>query len=255
MNKPTFTKFEANGPGGAGLAEWFHIDPGELVSGTPVQKVHIYDQVEDTGYLSGVWDCTEMTMQPGPYPDNEFMLLLEGSLEFILDDGSEVKVNAGEAFVIPKGLSCQWIQPGYVKKFFMIFSNPGGPIADDVSTKGIILPTPEGPAGEPAAVELTDTSAFFGDIPVQHDHIYYEDPTGQMQVGLWDSTPFETAVAPFSRNEMMCLLEGSVTLTDADGNEHLYKAGDTIYVSKGAEFGWRNDEYIRKFYSIYEPKD
>ena len=52
---------------------------------------------------------------------------------------------------------------------------------------------------------------------------------------------------------MMCLLEGSVTLTDGDGKEHVYSAGDTVYVPKGAPVGWKSTEYVRKFYSIYQP--
>ena len=78
----------------------------------------------------------------------------------------------------------------------MIFSDPGGPVADDVDSLGIILPKPEGPSGGLSPVEHTDTAQFIGDIPVQNDHVYYEDPTGQMVIGLWDSTPFERAVTP-----------------------------------------------------------
>ena len=111
MSTSTFTKFEADGPDGAGLKEWFAIDAADLVAGTPVQKVHLYDENEETGYLTGVWDCTAMTMLPGPYPDNEFMLLLDGSLDFILEGGAKVTVNAGEAFIIPKGLNANGYSP------------------------------------------------------------------------------------------------------------------------------------------------
>jgi uncharacterized cupin superfamily protein len=253
VSKPSIVKFEPDGPDGAGLAEWFEIDSNDLVSGHPVQKVHIYHQDESTGYLTGVWDCTAMTMKPGPYPDNEFMLLLDGSLEFVLEDGAKVTVNAGEAFVIPKGLHCQWIQPGYVRKFFMIFGNPGGRISEDVQSQGVIKLKAKGPASGFPEARIEDSSQFQGDVPVQHKHIYFDDPSGQMQVGLWDSTPFETATAPFPRNELMCLLEGSVTLTDGDGRERHFKAGDTVYLPQGAACGWRSTEYVRKFYSIYEP--
>lgn len=54
-----------------------------------------------------------------------------------LADGTKVTISAGEAFVIPKGLPCQWIQTDYVRKYFMIFENPGAQVADDVSSQGV----------------------------------------------------------------------------------------------------------------------
>ena len=74
-----------------------------------------------------------------------------------------------------------------------------------------------------------------------------------MFVGLWESTPFERAVAPFPRNELMCILEGSVTLTDGDGTEHVFEAGDAAYVPMGTRCSWRSTETVRKFYAIFEP--
>jgi uncharacterized cupin superfamily protein len=133
----------------------------------------------------------------------------------------------------------------------MIFGDPGGQIADDVQSMGIIKPTAQGPAGGLQRVEIEDASQFLGDVPVQHKHVYYADPTGRMQVGLWDSTAFERAVAPFPRNELMCILEGSVVLTDGDGREHHCKAGDTVYIPQGVECGWKSTERVRKFYSVY----
>jgi uncharacterized cupin superfamily protein len=51
----------------------------------------------------------------------------------------------------------------------------------------------------------------------------------------------------------MCILEGSVTLTDGDGVEHRFNAGDTAYVPMGARCGWKSTEPVRKFYAIFEP--
>ncbi len=51
----------------------------------------------------------------------------------------------------------------------------------------------------------------------------------------------------------MHLLEGSVTLTDGEGAEHRFSAGDSLYVPLGAACGWKSTGYVRKFYSIYQP--
>ena len=253
MSDPKIIRFEPHGPSVSGLVEWDTIDPGGLVAGNPVQRGHIYHQDEALGYMAGVWDCTAMTEKFGPYAVNEFMFVLEGSVTMVLEDYTEITVNAGEAFVIPKGLPCQWKQPGYIRKYFMIFENPGAEAADDVASQGLILPQPSGPSGGMEIEEIDDPSGYIGDLPVQRNHTYFEDPSGQMIVGVWDSTPFECAVAPFPRNELMCLLEGSVTLTDGDGTEHNFKAGDAAYIPKGAAMGWKNTEYVRKYYAIFEP--
>ena len=253
MTEPRIIRFEPHGPADTGMQEWDVIDPAGLEAGTPVQSGHLYHEDAGAGYLAGVWDCTPMTAKFGPYGEHEFMLLLEGSVTMVLADGTEVTVNAGEPFVIPKGLPCQWKQEGYVRKYFMIFENPGAAAADDVSSQGVILPQPTGPAGGMEIEEIEDPSGFIGDLPTWHNHTYFEDPSGQMIAGVWDSTPFESAVAPFPRNELMCLLEGSVTLTDGDGTEHNFKAGDAAYIPKGAAMGWKNTEYVRKYYAIFEP--
>ena len=90
MSKPEIIRFEPHGPADTGLKEWFKIDPRGLEAGNPVQNVHIYDEDEGTGYLTGVWDCTPMTIKFGPYGEHEFMFLLEGSLIIVLADGTEV---------------------------------------------------------------------------------------------------------------------------------------------------------------------
>lgn len=253
MSADKIFRFNPNGPKGKGLEDWDPIDPNGLEAGEPVQRGHIYHEDSACGYMAGVWDCTAQTEKFGPYAVNEFMYLLEGSVTMILEDGTEVTVNAGEAFIIPKGLPCQWKQEGYVRKYFVIFENPGAPAGDDVSAQGIILPKPSGPSEGLQLEVIDDASGFIGDIPTQHDHTYFTDPSNQFICGLWDSSPFEIPSHPFPRSEMMMILEGAVTLTDKDGNDYLFKAGDTAYVPKGAVCGWKSTEYVRKFYCIFDP--
>ncbi len=252
MSAQKIIRFSPNGPEGEGLQDWDPIDPADLESGTPVQRGYLYHEDEAHGYMAGVWDCTAMTEKFGPYSVNEFMYLLEGSVTMAVEDGNEVTIKAGEPFIIPKGLPCQWKQEGYVRKFFVIFENPGFPAAEDVSSQGVILPRPSGPSEGMKQEEKEEASSFVGEVPTQHNHIYYEDPSKQFVCGLWESTAFETPATPFPRSELMILLEGSVTLTD-DAGEHVFKAGDTAYVPKGAVRKWKSTENVRKFYCIFNP--
>ena len=226
MNNPKVIRFEPHGPSDSGLVEWDAIDPGGLEAGNPVQHGHIYHQDEALGYMVGVWDCTAMTEKFGPYAVHEFMFLLEGSLVMVLGDGAEITINAGESFVVPKGLPCQWKQLGYVRKFFMIFEDPGAEAADDVAKLGIILP--RGP-------------------------VDFRDPSGRMTVGVRDSTPYENEMHPHPHHELALLLEGEVTITEGDGAARMFKAGDAFYIPQGAVCGWQSTGSVKTLYAILDP--
>ena len=249
MSNPTITRLNSNGPADTGMVEWDPIDPATLESGEPVQRGHLYFNDESLGLMAGVWDCTANVGKMEPYGVNEFMHVLEGSVTMVLEDGSEETISAGEAFVIPKGLVCQWKQPEYMRKYFVIFDDASGALPEASSMK-IFRPSGDDSV---TPIDITDTSQFIGDIPVQGQHEYFVDPTGQFMVGLWDSEAFERPVAPFNRYEMMCILDGTVTMSDGAGNEQVFKAGDVAYVPKGAPYKWKSDEYVRKFYCIFMP--
>ena len=69
---------DPNGPNG--LQQWEQMDYKNLVSGTPVQRGHLYHEIQEQGYMVGVWDCTAFTDQMMPYSVDEYMLLLAGDV-------------------------------------------------------------------------------------------------------------------------------------------------------------------------------
>jgi len=101
-------------------------------------------------------------------------------------------------------------------------------------------------------VKITDPSIYFGEVPQQHEHVYFQDQIGQMTVGVWTNTPFETAPNQSPRSEFMHLVEDSVTLTDSEGAEHQFKAGGSAYVPMGAVCGWKSTGPVRKIYTIFK---
>jgi len=88
--------------------------------------------------------------------------------------------------------------------------------------------------------------------PVQRGHNYFEDDTSQLSVGVWDCTPMTTVLEPYSVNEFMVVLEGAVTIVQADGAAETFKAGDCFVIPKGLPCSWQQTEYIRKFYVIFD---
>lgn len=222
---------------GTGLEEWEAINPDSLVSGAPVQRGWLADETPDTGYLAGVWDCTGFVAVPGGYDVDEFMLLLEGAVVMKLPDGGEVRVEAGEAFVIPKGFECQWSQPGYVRKIFMIVDDP----------------VPEGP-GNPSLSRITkpSLSGAPADGAVRRTDTVFENATGRMTVSLRSHAGGLSGETAAPAHELFHVLEGSLSLSSA-GTETVFSAGESGYVRAGTVLSRRHAPGTRILEARYLP--
>jgi len=240
-----------HGPEGIGLEDWGAYD-AELVSGTPQQNGYMYLDDKERGLTAGVWDCTAMHIKMGPWLVDEFMVLLEGSVTILHEDGSRLTVDAGETFVIPKGTMCSWIQAGYVRKFFVIFDDPTATQTKDTSKLRAFKVDPTIPLQKS---DGPDPALVTSGAPVWHDQQLYHDATGQLMVGVWSTTPYERKIIPFPRHELMHIVEGEVTIKDSAGGSQIFKPGDTFLVPKGAEMGWKSDIPVRKIYCIFLPRE
>ena len=63
------------------------------------------------------------------------MLVLDGSVNIVHEDGQEEIFRAGDAFVIPKGLRCQWKQTESIHKFYVILDDPEAPVPDQPGSR------------------------------------------------------------------------------------------------------------------------
>ena len=252
MTAARIIRMDSHGPDGSGLAILPPIDPSDLVSGTPVQRGHTYLDDKPSGLSIGVWDCTAFTAKPGPYSVNEFLVLLEGSVTIVDARGGETVITAGESFILPKGLVCQWKQTGYVRKFYVIFDDASGLKPKDSAALKVLKLDPA--AKLPPAAPIDPALIVSGKPPSLHDLNVFTDMTGQLAAGVWDATPYDRKPIVFGRHELMHILEGAVTMTGADGRAQTFKAGDTALVAAGIEMGWTSTQYVRKVYCSFTPK-
>ena len=79
----------------------------------------------------------------------------------------------------------------------------------------------------------------------------FSDPDARFHVGRWASTPGAWRVS-YSERELCHLLTGVVRLTDDQGAQRTYRAGDTFMVNKGFSGIWEVIESCSKIYAIYE---
>ncbi len=115
----------------------------------------------------------------------------------------------------------------------------------------LFSPTGPSPIGIPLGGPIDPMGLTAGN-PIQHQHNYFTDETGQVTAGVWTCTPMTTPLAPYEVNEFMLILEGSVTIINRNGDEDTIKAGEAFVIPKGMPCIWRQTEFVRKFYVIFE---
>jgi uncharacterized cupin superfamily protein len=248
MTDQTVIKYDRNGHPETGLTLWDEIPVEFIQSGDPIQHGHEYFSTAEGRITSGVWDCTAHQLKPGPYEADEFMIVLEGSILIVDNAGNTETFVAGESFIIPKGLNCSWKQTEYTRKFYVIHDDASTRSSENLSTiradLSQVLP----------AVTAHDESLYMSDIPEMGLLSLFRDPSGQFEVGIWDCSPMKRVPATIARSELMHILEGSGSITNADGVVFNFSAGDTFMVPIGMGYQWQNDEYVKKLFCSYTPK-
>jgi len=246
--KPALLRFSRD----AEMEVWPTIPAAELVTAAPVQRGLTWLDVPGYGLSAGIWDCTAQTSTPFVQSSHEFMLLLEGEVTIVEASGSTT-FRAGDALVLPQGLRCQWVQPGYVRKFWMTFEDAALDVTDGSAATGLhaILVDPGAmlTPSPPPPVSVLASAA-----PVQHAFEAFTDPSGQFSVGVWDTTAYHRTPAPMDRWELMHILEGEASLVDGSGIAVPLSAGDTILAPLAAATAWNGTGYLKKIYCLFTPR-
>lgn len=88
--------------------------------------------------------------------------------------------------------------------------------------------------------------------PVQRGIEYFSDPQIGLSAGVWDCTAFTAKMAPYPVNEFMIVLEGGVSMVEADGRETTIGAGEAFVIPKGTICQWRQSGFMKKYYVIFD---
>ena len=73
---------------------------------------------------------------------------------------------------------------------------------------------------------------------------------GRFEAGVYSAGPSDTAIESYEEDEFMFFLEGSVTLTSADGTVMEVHAGEGAAIPKGWKGRWTTPGY-KKYYVTY----
>ena len=84
-------------------------------------------------------------------------------------------------------------------------------------------------------------------------HTFYESSDGNLSIGVWEATPGVLNVPdPYAVDEMMYVLEGSIVLTDTDGNISTHGPGDGVVLPRGWTGTFAVPDGARKIYVTYD---
>lgn len=236
-----------NGPEGQGLQP-MELSPDDFQSPLPRQNVHVYFSDPALGLNVGVWDTTSMQEAFGPCPGDEFIVVLDGAFAMIDGNGQGIPAQKGQSVVFRNGAPVSWMQPGYLKKFFITLLDPDAQTPQINSAEGGII------ALEPD-LELTDADevSYSDSGAKQRDREIFNNDAETMTVGLWDTEAMTTEPYAFPYHEFAQVLDGSVTITGEDGSTETFGPGDVFFIPQGTITRWHVPTYLRKYYAAVTP--
>ena len=241
MTDRAFVKFDAFGPMGVGLTRRPPYPREGLETEPPVHSSHLYVNDENRGIKIGVWECTPHTSKMQPFPVNEFMILLEGSVTMLEEDGKATTVQAGEAFVVPKGVVCQWNQSEPVRKYFAIYGGHPGQEPRRNERQFTVMKVSSGNAGMP----VTQSAGDDADIPFEAGSLIYTDATGAYSLGIWEAVSQRSQPALSRSHRLLRVEAGSLTLSDDSRLMETFKKGDAVLIMPGKAITWRGSDDLR----------
>lgn len=243
---PRVIRMTENGPSGLTPMD---LDLADFQSPLPQQAVHIYYSDTARGLHVGVWETSTMQEAFGPYPGDEFIIVLEGQFSMRDADDNGVPATKGQLVAFRNGIPVSWKQDGYLKKFYITLLDPDAETPRiDSADGGVIVIDPTD--------ELTDADILQdAEGAVEREREYFNNDAETMTVGLWDSEAFKGAMSPFPSHEFVYMVAGEVTIMEPGGISQTFTAGDAFFVPKGTECSWHVPKYIRKFFAAVDHED
>ncbi|WP_066553244.1 cupin domain-containing protein [Croceicoccus bisphenolivorans] len=175
-----------------------------------------------------------------------WIFAVEGDL-VLAHNGLQIALPQGTSAVIARGTVFTWQATDAVTVIGMRYTD-----------------APEGAGG---IVAIDNAATYAPSNPPADDVLLSEKPScrsanqfasaddGRFKCGIWDSTPYTRLPILFRHTELMHLLEGEVSFTDAAGRSATFGKGDTFIIEQGARCSWDSRVDVAKIYATYKPAD
>ena len=234
---------DKNSLAGGSTADFKIADPE---NGNLLVRDHSYFGTHDEKFYIGLWEAKEGATNVPSLTYDEAFYVLEGSIELQSEDGESQIITAGEAAVIHQGWSGKFIIPeGGVRKVYNVYMNDSEATGDkpltlakdklDSSTMGEFEPY------EPEIGNL---------IARTNEYFYSQDES--FGLGTWESKPGAQTYTNLGYDELMFIMEGKITMTDANGTTQTFGPGEGLVLPKGYNGTLTVEEGgVRKIWTSY----
>jgi uncharacterized cupin superfamily protein len=209
---PSVIHLDPAGPEGAGLQP-LALDTADFQSPLPVQNYHLYYEDAALGLSVGIWDTTTMQEAFGPYPTDEFILVIQGAFAMVDDEGGAVMAKAGDSVCFHQGIPTSWKQEGYLRKIYLTLADPEADMPVKASAEGGVIVLNQPPAADGAVVYRNDPST----MAVRH---VAAETLGQV-MGAADE------------HVLVQVLTGQVEVSEPSGAVQVFRAGQAFFIPQG----------------------
>lgn len=79
---------------------------------------------------------------------------------------------------------------------------------------------------------------------------FVDHASGGLKAGTWDCSAGSWEGPASAVDEVFTVIEGSVTVGCGSGALYHLKAGDSLYIPRGAKTTWKVDHYVKKCFVI-----
>jgi uncharacterized cupin superfamily protein len=214
----------------------FALQDDPLAAG---RTVHFHDA--HNGYAVGASTSVGANLSIEDFPWVELGIVEAGELT-LQGEGFDLRLKAGDCFVVPRGIAVRWQHRGQLRRLFMAF--PGLVPSTDMPTKPLkidfaqLLPPSDPPA---ATVLLTPTPKAWSTTLFS---------AANLRIGLWQCEAYARKQVQPGYSELMFILEGAVTLSPEQGEACTVNAGEVVVVPAGATNAWASTQTVRKVFCI-----
>jgi uncharacterized cupin superfamily protein len=103
-------------------------------------------------------------------------------------------------------------------------------------------------AGEKKASRLVPKASFTTEETDETAMSFYEAEDGSVATGVWECPPCKFEVESYPVNEMMTIVSGALTITNAEGVKETFGRGEVVFAVKGSKMTWQITERLIKYY-------
>ena len=193
-----------------------------------------------------------------PYPYDEYVRVLEGSVVLTSSEGERQGYEAGDAFLVPVGWTGTWEMPTRFRELIIIDRKSWE--AAESMIAWLFGADPESSTGQTSVLPLLTASlkkAPLDDLPPWPQEVVLSGAnehgqkvlhSGNIVTALYGAETARLSVSePFPYDEYVLVLAGEVTLTSDAGQSKTFATGDSFLVPKGWTGVWdMPQQYLEK---------